>query len=913
MLPGPILFYPIKNFSTCCTKATKLHPKQRAAARLEQSPRSGVDQTCSSPDLPGAKKRFRSRPRVQELSKPVLDGQSASESQLLLIKENVDIPASPRVEHAPAKGDLCGSPVSMASRSQVPEVSRKCTRMQPQRDLGDAQRLARKPDGAKCCGKPILPKKSRSCSPLTCEVDEPVSRQIREIHHDTRKSTRIIRDSRNRLLEIQKKATITEADVRELGERNELLLREMERFDRMTRNIQRLVGPEVALRKSAVEPRVKEPNLPERCMDYVPGSVYEPPLYHEMKMNHPTVLLASVPQRTSAPGLVVCEPQARSKSEIDLTRKLSESYDMQEKLAADNADLEVKRYILYKELMTKDQHLETCRAQVKRLQGELKLMNRENSLLHEKLNKNNPEGDASPLTKECKCQQETDCEESKKTIDASHAEELINKLENYKTSTEGLEKLIMELELDVRNVKLDMTQVKNAATIKSCRGSSSAGANTCFDQPAGPPVPPMSRACGVCPPCPAPCNPNAPPTPAEKEVTKLTLQLKQTEENFKLKVTECAMLRADLLKKKEELEKERCQHREVQNKLRELEMKFEGLTNHTNMLLGTKEQALEQEVNVRSLKQCYREAREEIDELRTLMKEQNDQLQDYRVKYLSAQQLVEEQRRQMDMMDMDNSRISEQINLEIQKVKIKFQEKLQELAPIPDLLKATQMRLKDAQQAQALAEHNSEQLARELNCAREKVHILLHNSLKQPEKQEKVTDDKQAQLLQQRIAQLTETNMALKAEIERLKANVIHMEESVLANEKRLQEKMHECAQIGGELDRARDEAARALQRANERTETIRKCMQTTIAEMERQLAASRAQVKTAEKDREELQCRMQCQIRRLNDNFEQAQLRIIGLQGQVDTLRRTVSSTGEGGDAEDVQECLCKAFFDNP
>lgn len=30
--------------------------------------------------------------------------------------------------------------------------------------------------------------------------------------------------------------------------------------------------------------------------------------------------------------------------EIDLTRKLSESYDMQEKLVADNADLEVKRF-----------------------------------------------------------------------------------------------------------------------------------------------------------------------------------------------------------------------------------------------------------------------------------------------------------------------------------------------------------------------------------------------------------------------------------------------------------------------------------------------------------------------------------------------------------------------------------------
>lgn len=60
---------------------------------------------------------------------------------------------------------------------------------------------------------------------------------------------------------------------------------------------------------------------------------------------------------------------------------------------------------------------------------------------------------------------------------------------------------------------------------------------------------------------------------------------------------------------------------------------------------------------------------------------------------------------------------------------LKFQEKLQELAPIPDLLKATQMRLKDAQQAQAIAEHSAEQFARELNCAREKVPYLPINRL----------------------------------------------------------------------------------------------------------------------------------------------------------------------------------------
>ncbi|XP_046977463.1 outer dense fiber protein 2-like isoform X2 [Vanessa cardui] len=863
---------------------SKIQRKSRSC--LRESPKSctSIDQTDISPKLNVLPKLWGTLKKVdyqmRVLSKSPRERITASESNLPFNNSKITSENYRVEKDKSARGD---DTVSDSDITQITsDSSIRCTKMTSNikgQDCKKLQKIWKNDKSDKYCGN--ASKKSPELSQSPAEAEDSLTKQIRDIHTETRKSTRIIRDSRVRLTEIQKKENLTEADIKELGERNELLLREMERFDRLTKTIQKLVGDEVLqMRKSK-----------EHCQptSYIPSDVYDSSMYQEMKMNHPTVLLAT--RKNKIPGVGASE-LTRSKSEIDLTRKLSESYDMQEKLVADNADLEVKRYILYKELMTKDQNLETCRSQIKRLQGELKLMNNENALLHEKLNKNSPE-------------------ENEK-IPVKNVEDLLSKLNNYKSSTLELENQLGGLELEVRNIRVEMADVK-AAAVSACRGGGAR--NTCFEQPAGgPPVPPMTRACGVCPPCPAPCNPNAPPTPAEREVQKLTIQLRQTEESLKTKVTECAMLRTDLLKKKEELEKERCQHREVQNKLRELEMKFEGLTTHTNMMMGTKEQAFEQEVNVRALKQCYREAREEIDELRTLMKEQNNQLQDYRVKYLQAQQLVEEQRRQMDLMDMDNTRISEQINLEIQRVKLKFQEKLQELAPIPDLLKATQMKLKDAQQSQAIAEHNAEQLARELNSAREKVHVLLHNSLKPPEKPpERSNDEKQMALLQQRISQLTETNLSLKSEIERLKANVIRMEESVLANEKRLHEKMHECAQLGGELDRARDEAARALQRANERTETLRKCMQTSIGELERQLASTRAQVKTAEKDREELQCRMQCQIKRLNENFEQAQLRILGLQTQVQTLRRTASSTGEGEGDADQMECACKSFFDNP
>lgn len=62
-----------------------------------------------------------------------------------------------------------------------------------------------------------------------------------------------------------------------------------------------------------------------------------------------------------------------------------------------------------------------------------------------------------------------------------------------------------------------------------------------------------------------------------------------------------------------------------------------------------------------------------------------------------------------------------------------------------------------------------------------------------------------------------------------------------------------------------------------------------------------------------QLQCRMSCQIKRLNENFEQAQLRIMGLTTQVQTLRHSTSSTGEGDADPTETECLCKTMFENP
>ena len=81
---------------------------------------------------------------------------------------------------------------------------------------------------------------------------------------------------------------------------------------------------------------------------------------------------------------------------------------------------------------------------------------------------------------------------------------------------------------------------------------------------------------------------------------------------------------------------------------------------------------MEQEQALLVAKQRYREAQDELEELRSVIQDQANQLEDYRNKYLQAQEHVEEQRRQLDLMEFDNARMNENVNLEIGRVKVFF-------------------------------------------------------------------------------------------------------------------------------------------------------------------------------------------------------------------------------------------------
>lgn len=741
-------------------------------------------------------------------------------------------------------------------------------------------------------------------------IDAAVIKELEDAEQQAMETARIIYELKQRVAQLLGKAKMTEVEGRELEEKNRQLKEQMSLFEAKTKRIQFLVD-QASLFENMVPPR--------------------PPLAQKHNEDMlPKVIICGMTEN-NMPKIIVCDDKKKEKKPHSARRqssfgmpppgvmpqfakRLSESYYMQERLAAENADLEGKRYQLQEDLLDKDQTVDSLQRKLQSLQGELRMVCKENCALSDKLHKiescpypADQAGDAEQKSQPCpKHQKKMACGKSKGPCPA----DVESRLQEYSETTQQLEKQLCEMECEVRNMQKELVAVQQERQhLEQHR--------RLLNAPPCPPVPPCSAPpcampCGAppCakPPCQGPCNPNLKKGGAspDQQLRELREQYNRLQDDYKGKLTEVAGLRADTEKLKQNAKDTEEARKVAEEKVKEYEKEMKNYKSDKNKFMGSKEQLIEQEQQLNVAKQRFREAQDELEELRALIQDQQAQLDDYRNKYLQAQQQVEEQRRQIDMMEMENNRISEQVNLEIQRVKNQFQEKLQELTPLPDILKATQMKLQEAQQMHLLAERNNESLIHELQAYRDKAAAMANQMEKVRSDQQLGADEKatMAQAIEdaeRRVAEATDEN-------ERLKTDLVRMEEIAEQNEKRVQEKLHEIAQLVSQLETVREESARQVARTKDRCETVRRSMQNQIADLERQLAQSRAQARSAQKDRDDIRQKMQSQINNLNENFEDAQMRIRNLQGHVNFLKSSYTSVFPNdqmvGDGMDACDC---------
>ncbi|CAG9782128.1 unnamed protein product [Diatraea saccharalis] len=310
------------------------------------------------------------------------------------------------------------------------------------------------------------------------------------------------------------------------------------------------------------------------------------------------------------------------------------------------------------------------------------------------------------------------------------------------------------------------------------------------------------------------------------------------------------------------------------------------------------------------MKTHIRDLKEELEETRITVVEKTEQLQEYRVKYLQAQQQVEELKRQLDVIEFDNKQVSDQIQIEIQKMKMQFQEKLQELSPLPDLLKGAQIQLQEAKQMQKLAEDSSQQLSNELHRVKEKFIIAVNNLNQEKVERTKAFEENKA--LKITIEDKQKEIDTLSKELDESKCNTLRLDEKLMQLETRHREKCTECMQMSKDMEELKIESSRSLNRSKERAESMRRYLHTQITEMERQLVQSRAQCRQCQKERDEIRQRMQIQINNLQENFDMVELRLRALQNQVTSLKNSYTVIlAEEDDSNEFNKITTSSYND--
>ncbi|XP_060535465.1 myosin-9 [Cylas formicarius] len=706
------------------------------------------------------------------------------------------------------------------------------------------------------------PEGDESVFKFDAATDAAVLRELEEAEKQAKVTAKVIADLKERVGELLEKEEMTETEARELEAKNMELKKQMMLFEEKTKRMQALLTQTNLFDKMVP---IKPPLQVKHAEDVLPK------------------MLVCGYGEDLMPKIVVCDDKKRSKSKSPCTarsvspigRQMIDSYHM----------LEDKPKFDRKNVLNRDETLGCLQRQVCVLRTEMAAVHQVNAAFTENLQMcPNPE---CPKNSRPGSPAKKSCGPGRGVCPA----EVQNRLKEYSHTTTQLEKQLGDIEIEVKGIQEELLEVqKEREHLEHHRKK------MC--------VPPSCRH--------IPCMPATPRLTCggeDQKYKELKEQYNRLQEDFRAKLTEVAGLRADNEKLKDQTKAAEDARKALEDKVKELEKRLKELRGDLGVKgSGTREQIVELEQQLKVFKEMYRQAQDELEELRALAEDVQGQLGSYRNKYLEAIQTVEEQRRQIDIMRLENDRVSEQVNLEIQRVKNQFQEKLQELAPLPDILKSTQTKLQEAQQLHLLAERNNEALSKELQLYKDKLQAL------NDEMDTRVGDGSEALSQKEQMAlkfkELVERERGLRDENENLISEKERLKEVADENERVANEKLHEIAQLESQLENVREESARQVSRIKDRCEIVRRSMQNQISDLEQQLAQTKACVRAAEKDRDEVRRKMHVQIVNLGQNFEDAQMRIRNLQGHVNFLKNAYCSPGDATRTADPDPCGCPAEY---
>ncbi|XP_071097458.1 outer dense fiber protein 2-like isoform X4 [Haliotis cracherodii] len=243
----------------------------------------------------------------------------------------------------------------------------------------------------------------------------------------------------------------------------------------------------------------------------------------------------------------------------------------------------------------------------------------------------------------------------------------------------------------------------------------------------------------------------------------------------------------------------------------------------------------------------------------------------------------------LEVKEKENGRLQQEGELELEKVKLRLNQRLQELEPLPELLRTTEFKLQDAtDQLLAYERKNTDNTkliaeltakVEQLTDTMDQIRGKMHGG-----QDENRTLASRVELMDKKLKEVEDQNRELITTIAK-------REESIHQNNLRLEEKTRENGSLTRQLENALTDIRRHQDQARDRMSSKERTYQSRIADLESQLSQLRAEIARVKREKEENERKFNSRMYDLKDRLEQSHSTNRSMQNYVQFLKNSYAN----------------------
>uniref|UniRef100_UPI003AAF52A5 outer dense fiber protein 2-like n=1 Tax=Centroberyx gerrardi TaxID=166262 RepID=UPI003AAF52A5 len=270
--------------------------------------------------------------------------------------------------------------------------------------------------------------------------------------------------------------------------------------------------------------------------------------------------------------------------------------------------------------------------------------------------------------------------------------------------------------------------------------------------------------------------------------------------------------------------------------------------------------------------------------IQTSVRKHEGLVEKYKTKVQQARLESEEYRLRLDLTQKEARDVKVSLERELEQVRRELLGRLAELEPLPDRLRRAELRLREVRDEADAHERRSAAQSSALSEVRHKVE----------------QQGTRLETFQQKNLLLQEENNVLKEKIESLERKLEEMsvenreicqvvtvkEASVRSLQQQLEERGGECSFLSRQLEQTLTDTKRQVDDSLQRALSKERASQSKSLDLESQLSVAKTELSQLLRGKEEMERRLQCQLKNMKDRLEQSDSTNRSLHNYVQFLK---------------------------